>query len=49
LEGRRSSDLWLRKAFHPLTGFAIIHAIYEWIEMFDQVGAFLQVLTDWSY
>src|SRR5689334_17796154 len=40
LEGGRSSDLRLRKALRPLAGFGIIHAIHEWIEMFDQMGHF---------
>jgi len=38
LEGGRSSDIRLRKALRPLAGFGIIHAIHEWIEMFDQMG-----------
>ena len=40
LEGGRSSDPRLRKALRPLAGFGIIHAIHEWIEMFDQMGHF---------
>jgi len=40
LEGGRSSDLRLRKALRPLAGFGIVHAIHEWIEMFDLMGHF---------
>lgn len=40
LEGGRSSDIRLRKALRPLAGFGIIHAIHEWIEMFEQMGHF---------
>ena len=38
LEGGRSSDIRLRKALRPLAGFGIIHAIHEWIEMFNLMG-----------
>jgi len=38
LEGGRSSDIRLRKALRPLAGFGIIHAIHEWIEMFELMG-----------
>jgi len=38
LEGGRSSDLRLRRALRPLAGFGIVHAIHEWIEMFNQMG-----------
>jgi len=40
LEGGRSSDIRLRKALRPLAGFGIIHAIHEWLEMFEQMGHF---------
>lgn len=40
LEGGRSSDIRLRKALRPLAGFGIIHAIHEWIAMFEQMGHF---------
>lgn len=40
LEGGRSSDIRLRKALRPLAGFGIVHAIHEWIEMFDLMGHF---------
>lgn len=38
LEGGRSSDIRLRKALRPLAGFGILHALHEWIEMFDLMG-----------
>jgi len=40
LEGGRASDIRLRAALRPLAGFGIIHAIHEWIEMFNQMGHF---------
>ncbi len=38
LEGGRSSDIRLRKALRPLAGFGIVHAVHEWVEMFQQMG-----------
>jgi len=38
LEGGRSTDIRLRRALRPLAGFGIVHAIHEWIEMFNQMG-----------
>lgn len=38
LEGGRSSDIRLRKALRPLAAFGIVHAVHEWIEMFEQMG-----------
>jgi len=38
LEGGRSSDIRLRKALRPLAGFGIVHAVHEWIEMFNLMG-----------
>jgi len=38
MEGGRSSDIRLRKALRPLAGFGIVHAVHEWIEMFNQMG-----------
>ena len=38
LEGGRSSDIRLRKALRPLAGFGIVHALHEWIEMFELMG-----------
>jgi len=38
LEGGRSSDIRLRKALRPLAGFGIVHALHEWIEMFNLMG-----------
>ena len=38
MEGGRSSDIRLRRALRPLAGFGIVHAIHEWIEMFNQMG-----------
>lgn len=38
LEGGRSSDIRLRKALRPLAGFGIVHAVHEWLEMFQRMG-----------
>lgn len=38
LEGGRSSDIRLRKALRPLAGFGIIHALHEWLVMFELMG-----------
>jgi len=35
LEGGRGSDLRLRLALRPLAGFGFLHALHEWIEMFE--------------
>ncbi len=37
-EGGRSSDTRLRRGLRPLAAFGLIHAIYEWIEMFDKLA-----------
>jgi hypothetical protein len=38
LEGGRSSDIRLRKALRPLAGFGIVHAVHEWLVMFELMG-----------
>ncbi len=38
LEGRRGSDLRLRRALRPLAAFAFLHAFSEWIEAYDRLG-----------
>jgi len=40
-EGGRSSDTRLRRGLRPLAAFGLIHAVYEWIEMFDKIGPIL--------
>lgn len=35
IEGGRASDDRLRKALRPLAAFGLIHAIHEWLEMFQ--------------
>jgi len=35
LESGRASDMRLRRALAPLAGFGFIHAVHEWLEMFD--------------
>lgn len=39
MEGGRSSDMRVRKALRPLAGFGFVHAVHEWLEMFDYIGA----------
>ncbi len=37
LEGGRASDARLRHALRPLAGFGLIHALHEWLEMFQSL------------
>jgi signal transduction histidine kinase len=39
MEGGRSSDSRVRKALRPLAGFGFVHAVHEWFEMFEYIGA----------
>jgi signal transduction histidine kinase len=39
MEGGRSSDMRVRKALRPLAGFGFVHAVHEWLEMFEYIGA----------
>ena len=41
IEGGRSSDTRLRRGLRPLAAFGLLHAGYEWIEMFEQVASHL--------
>ncbi|MBV6395344.1 MAG: hypothetical protein HFACDABA_00920 [Anaerolineales bacterium] len=36
-EGGRSADERLRKALRPLIGFGLVHALHEWLAMFDHI------------
>jgi signal transduction histidine kinase len=38
LEGGRASDPGLRKALRPLAAFGLLHAIYEWMEMYEVIA-----------
>lgn len=38
VEGGRSSDARLRRALRPLAAFGLVHAVNEWLEMFDVIG-----------
>ena len=38
MEGGRSSDSRVRKALRPLAGFGFVHAVHEWLEMFEYIG-----------
>jgi len=38
MEGGRSTDSRLRMALRPLAGFGLVHAVHEWLEMFNAMG-----------
>lgn len=38
LEGGRASDPRLRSGLRPLAVFGLIHALHEWLEMFELIG-----------
>ncbi len=38
MEGGRSSDARLRLALRPLAAFGLIHALHEWMDMFEATG-----------
>ena len=40
MEGGRSTDSRLRMALRPLAGFGLVHALHEWIEMFEIIMGF---------
>lgn len=46
IEGGRSSDSRLRRGLRPLAAFGMIHAVYEWIEMFERVSYHLDFSLD---
>ena len=41
VEGGRASDLRLRRALRPLAAFGMVHAIHEWLEMYDGIANLL--------
>src|SRR5512135_88363 len=50
LEGGRSSDARLRRALRPLAVFGLLHAISEWLEMFQSVAEFGgHTFPDWMF
>lgn len=38
LEGGRSTDSRLRMALRPLAAFGLVHAVHEWLEMFELIA-----------
>lgn len=38
LEGGRASDPGLRKALRPLAAFGLLHAVHEWMEMYEIIA-----------
>ena len=48
LEGGRASDPGLRKALRPLAAFGLLHAIHEWLEMFELIAiSFGSEIPEW--
>ena len=48
LEGGRASDPHLRKALRPLAAFGLLHAMHEWLEMYEIIAASYNVqLAPW--
>lgn len=41
IEGGRASDLRLRRALRPLAAFGLVHALYEWLEMYGYLAELL--------
>ena len=41
IEGGRASDVRLRRALPPLAAFGIVHAMHEWLEMYELMGHIL--------
>jgi signal transduction histidine kinase len=46
IEGGRSSDTRLRRGLRPLAAFGLLHALYEWIEMFERISMHLDFSLD---
>ncbi len=46
MEGGRSTDARLRMALRPLAGFGLVHAVHEWLEMFEVMGHFNPAMLD---
>ncbi len=40
IEGGRSTDARLRMALRPLAGFGLVHAVHEWLEMFEMIAGY---------
>ena len=48
VEGGRSTDARLRRALRPLAAFGLVHAVNEWLEMFDAIALLGgHVTPDW--
>ena len=51
VEGGRASDMRLRRALPPLAGFGLVHAVHEWMEMYELMGhpiSSLEVSVMWG-
>ena len=45
IEGGRALDLRLRRALRPLAAFGLVHAVHEWLDMYDGVANQLGHIT----
>ena len=43
IEGGRSTDSRLRMALRPLAGFGLVHAVHEWLEMFELIAGYSSI------
>lgn len=41
IEGGRASDLRLRRALRPLAAFGLVHAVHEWLDMYNGISTLL--------
>ena len=41
IEGGRASDLRLRRALRPLAAFGLVHAIHQWLDMYNGIANLL--------
>lgn len=45
IEGGRASDLRLQRALRPLAAFGLVHAVHEWLDMYDGIANLLGQTT----
>ena len=48
IEGGRSTDSRLRMALRPLAGFGLVHAVHEWLEMFELMAGYNSITDRFS-
>ncbi|MBN2385837.1 MAG: sensor histidine kinase [Anaerolineales bacterium] len=50
VEGGRALDARLRRALRPLAAFGLVHALHEWLEMFEAIASLDgDPLPDWLF